>query len=375
MMTRSASVLIKTLPLNQGNYGGVLQAYALQQVLRQLGCDPVTDSPTELPSNIGGKIWLLRRALAQGSWDGAVSIKMRRAVNTSLTQFVATNLRVEDVSAQRRRWSNQRRAPYRTIVVGSDQVWRPAYTDVRANFLLDETDDRARRVAYAASFGTDSLAEYGEALREQIRPFLARFDMVSVREGSGVDLCRQLGADAEVHVDPTLLLDTQHYRAIAVSNDRVHSGIQAMLLDSDEAKEREIDELGVDLGLDIAHFYPPELRSRREFRRNFGHYKAPTVESWLDAIATSSLVVTDSYHVCVFSIIFNVPFLAVGNAARGQARFTSLLKMFGLEARLVQSASNHGHPSVLTEDWQSVNQRRADERLRALAFLREAVAE
>ena len=62
---------------------------------------------------------------------------------------------------------------------------------------------------------------------------------------------------------------------------------------------------------------------------------APSVEQWLRGFYDAEFVVTDSFHACVFSILFNKPFLVVGNQKRGLSRFVSLLGMFGLEDRLI----------------------------------------
>ena len=64
----------------------------------------------------------------------------------------------------------------------------------------------------------------------------------------------------------------------------------------------------------------------------------PSIESWLRGFYDAELVVTDSFHACVFSIIFKKQFVVVGNKKRGMSRFESLLKMFGLDERLVSRA-------------------------------------
>ena len=61
----------------------------------------------------------------------------------------------------------------------------------------------------------------------------------------------------------------------------------------------------------------------------------PSVEKWLRGFYDAKFVITDSFHACVFSIIFHKQFVVVGNKERGMSRFESLLEMFGLEDRLV----------------------------------------
>ena len=97
----------------------------------------------------------------------------------------------------------------------------------------------------------------------------------------------------------------------------------------------------------------------------------PPVEQWLRGFADAEYVITDSFHACVFSIIFNKPFFAVGNQGRGLSRFKSLLTMFGLQDRLLCAAdaadlrAKMGRPI----DWNSVNARLEEHARRSMAFL------
>ena len=61
----------------------------------------------------------------------------------------------------------------------------------------------------------------------------------------------------------------------------------------------------------------------------------PPVENWIKAFRDSKFIITDSFHACVFSIIYNKPFLVIGNKERGMARFESLLATFDLKERLI----------------------------------------
>jgi len=65
----------------------------------------------------------------------------------------------------------------------------------------------------------------------------------------------------------------------------------------------------------------------------------PPVERWLRGFIDAEFVVTDSFHACIFSILFNKPFVVIGNKKRGYSRFESLLKLFGLEKRLIENVT------------------------------------
>lgn len=78
----------------------------------------------------------------------------------------------------------------------------------------------------------------------------------------------------------------------------------------------------------------------------------------------------DSFHGCVFAIIFNKPFITIGNPERGMTRFYSLLKLFDLENRLVKSTEDFDFSLLHEEiDWRKVNSILTDEKEKALSFL------
>ena len=96
-----------------------------------------------------------------------------------------------------------------------------------------------------------------------------------------------------------------------------------------------------------------------------------SIPQWLRFIRDSECVLTDSFHGCVFSIIFNKPFICLGNASRGSARFTSLLGIFGLQERLVTSCDKDSILQLMNTpiDWERVNKIRHSEQQRAIDFL------
>ena len=101
----------------------------------------------------------------------------------------------------------------------------------------------------------------------------------------------------------------------------------------------------------------------------------PPVEQWLDGFNKAKFIVTDSFHGCVFSIIFKKPFIAIGNSERGMARFDSLLKMFKLENRLIHSENDLTEDLLNSEiDYDAVHEILAKEREKAKMFLIKALS-
>ncbi|WP_448811704.1 polysaccharide pyruvyl transferase family protein [Agromyces bauzanensis] len=377
----SRRVLIKTLPLHS-NYGGILQAYALQRIVRDLGFRAVTDTSEPLPLQRRlRRLWGFRRRVrmslpARADWGWRAAREVTASQRAFIARHITSGSFVERAYTRRGRIRLARR--FRTFVVGSDQVWRAAYADIPAQFLdvIDSVDgDQPRRISFAASFGLDDIAEYSDRDRVRATELIQRFDAVSVRETSGVHICRdQFGVHAERHVDPTMLLTADHYRGLASRSGAAQSPAAGRMLvyrldpsDHLQRVERELSErLGVP-PLELLPSGPPP--SYREYALNPAGYETPSIEHWLACFASADFVVTDSFHGCVFSILFNRPFVVYANARRGASRFDTLLGIFGLEHHVVSSSSGAFDDRVFTPDWTTVNRLLDTERARALSYL------
>ena len=382
----SRKVLITTLPLDS-NYGGILQAYALQRVVRDLGYRPVTDTSRPRPRPWWKRLrwfllkypyrWVRMSLPPQLDWDWRAS----RLVTVSLRGFIARNIRT--ASFMDLAWTPRRKARlarrFRTFVVGSDQVWRAAYADIPAQFLTalpPNEGDHPRRISYAASFGVDGIAEYSADDRACAAELIQRFDAVSVRERSGVRICRdEFGVRAERHVDPTLLLPARHYREIvsrAGGSLRPATGRMLVYrLDANEDFRRLEAVLGEQLSLSPLSLLTPWPPSHRAYAADPTRYVRPSVEHWLASFASADFVVTDSFHGCVFSILFNRPFVVFTNVARGATRIDSLLEVVGLEHHRVEAGAVRIDDRVFTPDWDTVNRVLDSERARGLLFFLE----
>jgi exopolysaccharide biosynthesis predicted pyruvyltransferase EpsI len=99
----------------------------------------------------------------------------------------------------------------------------------------------------------------------------------------------------------------------------------------------------------------PKYRANKKTIKQIDDCVYPPVTQWLRAFMDAEFVVCDSFHGAVFSIIFNKPFLIIGNKKRGLTRFYSLLKLYGLEDRII--TDNEDNLSVINKiiDWESVN--------------------
>ena len=207
---------ILTLPLHT-NYGGILQAYALQAVLGRMGHDAyVIDlerKPLRLP------VWRMpvkyARRILRNLTGTPYPIFYEQKQNRELPivrqhtdKFIERHIRRKTFAG----YGSITPGDFDAIVVGSDQVWRPQYfDDIRTAYLDFAEGWPIRRMAYAASFGTDAW-EYTRSKERECGRLLRMFDAVSVREASGVGLCRRhFGVEAEHVLDPTMLLKKEDY--------------------------------------------------------------------------------------------------------------------------------------------------------------------
>lgn len=365
---------ILTLPLHY-NYGGILQAYALQIVLERMGHEVNLISekrhPTKLP------LWKaplcygkrILRNVAGRSCPVFLEQKIEREfplVSRYTSEFVDKYIKCVVYD----NFSDISETDYDCFVVGSDQVWRPAYFRNIENAYLKFTEGwKVKRIAYAASFGTDKW-EYGEEQTEACRHLVQQFDAVSIREASGVGLCKEhFGIEAKHVLDPTMLLNKEDYIKLfeTAETPKSKGTLLNYILDETPGKKALIDKISKDKGL-----VPFRVNSKVEnLAAPLKERIQPPVEQWLRGFYDAEFVVTDSFHACVFSIIFGKPFVVYGNEERGLSRFYSLLSLFGLENRLITSIDSLG--ALREIDYDKIYLILKKMKLSSIDFLRETL--
>lgn len=361
----SEKTLILTHPLT-GNYGGLLQAYASWSVLNSLGCNAYIyryipdDLPVKSFSYIKYYGFLLKNLL------GKRGNRLWRQLYIA-KKFVG---RLPFVAEPKTALTSDKIRYY----VGSDQVWRAIYCRQMRSpefyFLSFATAEQRRNsIAYAASFGVDEW-EGNEAETSACAKLVQEFKAVSVREDSGVGICKSiLGVDAVQMPDPTLLLERGEYENI-INRDRTRANKSPWLASYILDESPEIAQLLHDC-TDAMKLAKQALLPNCDAVR--WQDRIPlTVPQWLRYIRDSEYFITDSFHGCVFAIIFNKPFVCLGNESRGSARFEALLSKFELEDRLISHPTSSQLQRVLTTpiDWAHVNTLLSLERERGINFLK-----
>lgn len=339
---------IVTQPLH-ANYGGVFQNYALQQVLKRMGHEVWTLDYWKYDwLNWADMAWrvLAHKLLGHKVKFGRTPAQQRQ-FEVPLRRFVNKNMSLTTPRTKRFSKKTVQKYALEALVVGSDQVWRPRYNyDVSDCFLKFAQGLSVKRVAYAASFGTDAW-EFTDAQTSECAALAKQFDGISVREKSGVGLCKDhLGVSAVHVLDPTLLLHAEDYAALCKDIPQRKPFIFAYILDKSEDKINSIQRFAEQRGL------PYYIKSAdAEVSMD------DTIELWLSYFRDAAFVITDSFHGTAFSINFNKDFYVFGNVQRGNSRFDSLLNQLGLQDRVIKEQILKETESHI--DWNNVNKLKA----------------
>lgn len=360
-----------------GNYGGMLQAFAMVEALRQQGHDAY--NLEYIPRNYRKRISKLSQRFKEAFrvyllrcntvfFDFPTPTRLKVAVGRDFAQKYLPTLSLDTPDG-----INVHQHQLDAIVVGSDQVWRGAYAEQMQSlpfYFLDFAGETLRKssIAYAASFGTDTW-EGKEKDTAKCAALLREFKAVSVREDSGIELCEQhFGVQAEQMPDPTLLLPESRYSEIIEAESTWLPGkkfIGSYVLDKSPGISTLLTESAQGMNLQLQ-----QLKAITKARLKRDRFPL-SVAQWLRLIRDAEYLITDSFHGCVFAIIFNTPFVCLGNKRRGTARFDSLLSKYGLQNRLVLDASVERVQEVLRTpiDWSRVNTVHEEEKSRGLRFL------
>jgi len=292
----------------QDNYGELLQCYALQQVLIKLGAEPFLIKYIPFSNTQILKRFLF--LLSTFQWHRilkavAAQIKNKKIKITprGFDKFRESHIKS---SAQTFFLKDLKKNPPQAdfYVCGSDQIWSGDYDE---GYFLDFGGENIPKIAYAASFGKPRISnKYAVQISKQLN----KFKIVSVREQSGVEICKKAGIDNVLCVpDPTLLLTEQDYKKIIPQDIKTHQReyLLVYLLGFDTANVNFDDIEFFVNQRDLEIIYVPSLGYTLGLTDKFPKY-SPDVFEWLALMANAKYVLTNSFHGTLFSVIFKRKF-------------------------------------------------------------------
>ena len=367
---------ILTLRLHN-NYGGILQAYALQKVLQQMGHDATLIDKSRFIKLPFFKKYpsYFKRLIKNVLFDSNLVVRWDKKYNDdmnviSINTYPFILKHIKRIEANNN-YSNIKQDDFDAFVVGSDQVWRPMYFGqaiIPCAYLSFAKEWNVKRISYAASLGTEDW-EYTEEQTTECKELIKLFDAVSVRESSAVELCKKHFDTSAMHVlDPTMLLDASDYIKLFEDENTAQSPGSLMCYILDENKEKQEVVSCIEQTLHLKSF---SVNSKYEVAdAPLEERTQPPVEAWLRGFNDAEFVITDSFHACVFSILFEKPFIVYGNKNRGMARFHSLLSIFGLENRLITNSEDALRVINEPINWEAVNAKKKEWQEKSYNFLK-----
>lgn len=211
-------------------------------------------------------------------------------------------------------------------ICGSDQIWGGSWP-----YYLSFAPDSTTKIAYAPSFG--GIQRFAPEYEDRLRQLLKRFDLIGMREESGVLVCERLGRpDAVQVVDPTLLLTQESYDPLRIKTQHAGEYLFLYLLGNPISRDvRDFYSFAASKGLQVIYV---ASQGRRD------HFaKTPAqIGEWVDMLANAKYVITNSYHCTVFSLIYRKKFIVVPldkGYARMNTRIEELLSKCDLTSRIL----------------------------------------
>lgn len=317
-------VAVLTFHYSCSNYGAVLQPYALTTVLKHLKIKADLINFV-LPSSFSGRVS-----------DLVFGLEFKRFRNQFLQNRTRRVCSEKDFSLLN--------SQYDYFIVGSDQVWRYKYIQKNyARYFFDFVEDDKKKLSYAASFGIDNWDEADLNVTSHIKTLLSKFEKISVREDSGVNICKNtFGLDSECVLDPTLLCDRNVYDSIINSMSKSNKVVATYILDKGDFSDLIVKKISDELKLPIVNMlgFQSTILGKSIILYN-------SVSKWLSLLRDSDFIITDSFHCVALSIVYKKNFCCILNESRGKSRIYSLLKMLDLDSRIIiNEYSNVNYNSI-----------------------------
>lgn len=338
---------------DNSNYGNRLQNYATQKMLNNLNIDAVS----------------LRNDPCTNTKDKYILRKIKNIFNKGTYSCYEERKRCFEEFNKNLNLSKNKINPYYKakgydyFITGSDQVWNPNFGRLREVDLLSFAKPE-QRIAFSASFGIDKLPEECKGkTKEELRKFKA----VSVREDKGKEIVEELTGrkDVQVLVDPTMLLTAEEWNKVSKKPKQLKTDryiLNYFLGTLSEKREKEIERIAKDNNCEIINI----LDKDSPF-----YQTGPSEFLYLEKNAF--LICTDSFHSCVFSILFKRPFIVFDredSLVKMNSRLETLLNKFRLKNRWFKDVIEKEQLKINYEETYRILE---EERKKAKEFLENAI--
>lgn len=299
------------------NYGGTITYYALNHAIKKMGYSV-----------------LMLRKTQSGPWmpqDNTVPMRFAKKHYNISRLYTSRDLHWVNYSCH-------------AFVSGSDQLWNP-YLEQYAGpeYFLSFVNEHNLKLSYASSYG--NINSMPEEFVNKYKKYLDRFDGISVREDYAVDLTKKYMKNDAMHVcDPIFFCTKDDFIELAETSGFSSNSefVLNFLLDPNDEKIKAYHYVMQKLKISSYENFT-DLQNVTDKVQAFGNEGVNAeaeIEDLLLAYKNTKFVITDSFHGTCLAIIFNKPFISIANFNRGEKRFISLLKCYGLSNKLVMDIND-----------------------------------
>lgn len=349
------------------NYGSILQYYALQQYLQKFGVEafwirymfPTKSMYIEFIKKTVR--YLLHGFRIKNSWNHLkTQIAFRHFMHEKCRVSTKKYIHIQEL---------KQHPPVADIyITGSDQVWAGW---LEPNYLTFAPQGK-KKIGYAVSFGKRELTEEHQS---RIQHWVQAFDAISVREASGVDICRCMGVESQHLLDPTLLIDETDY--LHARTERAEKGkyIFCYFINEKNPENLRINDI-IDYSkqenakLKITGIEGPETVVPTKYLYQY------SPEKWLNHYKYADCIFTNTFHGVVFCIVFRKQFCVLtqkGYTTKQNERIYSLLTLFGLQERILEPRQPIKEVIERLINWDSVEEIKRKWQLKSDVFWQEAL--
>lgn len=309
------------------NHGAILQCYALCSFLKE-AFNAEVEVIHYLPCNLEiTTINALKHIRGRALFQKLKEVKKDKMLRSfrqrlPLSQRFYTNQELTEKALD-----------YDVLITGSDQIWNPFFlmngeNKVTPVYYLNFGSEHTRRISVSASFGCKELPEECKRIAKSL---LKRFDAISVRENTGLDILMSMDiTDAQVTADPTALIAREDMLKLCGENAVIEpQSVSKFILRKQNRQTNTLINA-------ICSKYSCSKANDIEML---------SIPEWLAAIRDSKVVVTNSFHCVMMCLKLHTPFAVVlenGVGAGMNDRFITLLGSFGLQDRIITKVEEIG---------------------------------
>ena len=356
------------------NYGSLLQSYATQKVIEEMGFESEIINYTRYEERYKN---LVNTLIKGKKWDKniitRIIYKMIQEPNYTKMYRKFEKYRKNFLKESKLEYGNLQELkddiPEADVYCsGSDQIWGKIGTvEYDEAYFLNFIEDRTKRcIAYSSSFGKE---EIDGSLEKNINKLLKNYSDILVREDTAKSILKKHGIEnVEQVLDPTLLLNKEQWSNLANKVKNKHKKyILVYQLHDNKSFDKYAKEFSKKTGLKLLRISPSIYHITRSGKLIY----LPNQYEFLSLFQNAEYVLTDSFHATVFSIIFNRKFVDI-LPGKTSTRITSILKLTGLQDRILTKYDDFSFINK-NIDFSECNTIIENERKRSIKLLKKAI--